>query len=111
MLHRSFRLQKQDIARIYKKGRSFREDFLFCRILANRASNSRFAVVIPKSVAAKATDRNRLKRKTHTILAELIKISIPLNYYDIMLTYKAVPDEVKIEPVLKHIFQKIGILK
>ena len=70
MLKKEFRLGKQDIERIYKKGtRHFQPPFLV-RLLANRFNFNRYGVVIPKAVIAKATARNYLRRKIYILLKE-----------------------------------------
>ena len=68
MLARSFRLQKKDIDRIYKKGKVLRQDSFLVRILLNPTGHCRFSVVISKKVLPKAHDRNRAKRLVYEFL-------------------------------------------
>jgi ribonuclease P protein component len=69
MLARSFRLQKKDIERIYKKGQSLRQENFLIRYLVNRSGHCRFSVVISKKVLALATDRNAAKRQIYQIIS------------------------------------------
>ena len=62
MLARSFRLQKKDIDRLYKKGKVLRQDNFLLRIMVNHTDHCRFAIVISKKVLPHAVDRNRARR-------------------------------------------------
>lgn len=104
MLAKKYRLSKSQIERLYKRGKSFREDFLLVRFVCNNIDHGRFAVIVPKVVAAKASDRNRLKRKTFALI-EKIK---PLRNIDIGLTFKAKVEEAKIEPALLKILARMS---
>lgn len=107
MLSRAFRLKKRDIARLYKKAKRQNADFLLVRFMPNFAKASRFAVVIPKSVVKGSVGRSRLKRKTHEALSEYRNL---LNQnYDVMLSYRKIPDEKVIAPAIKEIFTKVLI--
>lgn len=106
MLARCFRLKKRDIARIYKKGQRLNKDFLLTRYISNTAKSSRFAVVIPKSVVKGSVGRSRLKRKTHEALQEF-RVLLKQNY-DIILSFRKIPDEKIIAPVVKEILSNIN---
>ena len=68
MLARSFRLQKKDINRLYKKGKVLRLDSFLVRVIPSYAGHCRFSVVISKKVLALAVDRNRAKRLIYEYL-------------------------------------------
>ena len=70
MLKRSFRLNKRDIDRIYKEGRSFSFDSFVVRFFPNRASHARFSVVISKKVLPLAVDRNHTKRQIFLVISD-----------------------------------------
>jgi len=105
MLSKKFRLSKQDIERVYKRGKTFRDSFLVIRFLPNNSGHYRFATVIPKKVALKATQRNRLKRKTFAFLEEILK-EVKIGNFDIILSFKTIPEEQSIKPVLSKILEK-----
>jgi len=107
MLASAFRLNKQNIERVYKRGRTFRENFFQVRFLRNNIEHGRFAVVIPKKIAAKATKRSRLKSKTFVLLEEILK-EHKIASFDIILSFKQMPDEQSIKPVLSKVFHEIG---
>lgn len=77
------------------------------RVLANNAGHLRLAVVIPKKVAPKATQRTRLKRKTMTFMQDIIG-SQKMGNNDIILSYKQLPEEKNIPPVLEKILSKVA---
>lgn len=70
MFRRENRLQKErDINRVFKKGKGFKEDFLFLKLLKNDLGENRFAIVVSRKVAKKAILRNKIRRR----LREAIK--------------------------------------
>lgn len=73
MLSEKYRLKKEkDFQRIFKKGKWFKEGFLFLKMVENNSSNSRFGFSVGKNFSKKAFLRNRAKRK----LRELVKTRI-----------------------------------
>jgi len=70
MLSRNLRLRKNDVERIYKKGRSVSLDLFLVRYLPNRTSHARFCVVISKKVLPLAVDRNHTKRQIYTLIQQ-----------------------------------------
>jgi ribonuclease P protein component len=107
MLSKEFRLNKQNIESVYKKGRTFRENFFQVRFLRNNTEHWRFAIVIPKKIAAKATKRSRLKSKTFALLEEILKEN-KIASYDIILSFKQLPDENDIKPALPKVLARIS---
>lgn len=107
MLARTFRLSKRDIARLYKKGRSFKENSVLVRFMPNYAKNPRFAVVIPKSTLVKSTARSRLKRMVHISL----KSSIPAlkDNLDVMISIRKDIPEKEIKPLTDKIFSHLVV--
>ncbi len=105
MLKKSYRLTKQEIERLYKKGRAFPQDFVLVRFAANRANHCRFAVVIPKKVMAKATDRNRARREVYDFLAKQAALWQNKNL-DISFSFRQFND--KMPEVLTAVFGKLS---
>jgi len=104
MIRSSFRLKKSDFKRVYKKGRSIRQGFLMARILKNNLQYSRFAVVISKAISPKATQRNRLRRKTFDIIKKLNLDKILSESNDVIINFKGRVQEEELEPLLIKIF-------
>ena len=106
MLKSSYRLTKQAVSRVFKKGRGFSGTFLRIKFITNNTDHPRFSITCPNKVAPKAVTRNRLRRKTYTILAE----NLPKSNIDISISYQKLPDESQIKPALLDIFHKSGII-
>lgn len=74
MLPKENRLKKRKaIACVLKKGRGFKEGFLFLKLIGNNLKESRFGFVISRRVSKKAVIRNMLKRR----LSEIIRLNLP----------------------------------
>jgi ribonuclease P protein component len=74
MLAKENRLRKtNDFDKVFKKGRAYKEDFLFVKIAENGLEDSRFGFVVSKKFSKKALDRNKIKRQ----LRGLIKLKLP----------------------------------
>ena len=74
MLPKINRLQKnKDFDEVFKRGKGFKEDFLFLKFLENSLGISRFGFVVSNKVSNKSTVRNQIKRK----LRDLIKENLP----------------------------------
>jgi ribonuclease P protein component len=73
MLPKRNRLKKKkDIERVLKKGRGFKENLLFLKIINNNLKESRFAFMVSKKVSKKAVLRNKIKRQ----LRELVRLNL-----------------------------------
>lgn len=73
MLSRNHRLRrKKDFEKVYKKGKSLRQGFLFLKFLSNDSEVSRIGIVVSKKVALRATVRNLIKRRIRAAIKELI---------------------------------------
>jgi len=104
MIRSSYRLKKTECERVYKKGRSIRQGNLLVRILKNNLQYSRFAIVISKAISPKATQRNRLRRKTFDIIKKLNLNKILSGGSDIIISFKGQVQEEELEPLIKIIF-------
>ena len=68
MLPKKYRLLKErDFERVYKKGSSFAEKFVVCKILKNDLGLPRFGFSIGTKISKKAVSRNRLRRQFQEI--------------------------------------------
>lgn len=89
MLSRSARLtQRRDFQRVYRTGRSRPGALLWLKYGAGEGSATRVGIVISTKVAAKATDRNRLKRQLREIIRQELakKAATTAKKYDIVLS-------------------------
>jgi ribonuclease P protein component len=74
MLPKANRLKKKkDFEKVFKKGKGYKEDFLYLKVAKNNLKNSRFGFAVSKKISKKATIRNQIKRR----LRELARIKLP----------------------------------
>lgn len=106
MLSKSHRLTKQDIERLYKKGKNIRQDFILAKIFTNQTDHSRFSVIISKKVWPKATARNRAKRIIYQWLASHQNLWERQNF-DLAVSIKNQFGEKDVDGVLTQLFEKI----
>jgi ribonuclease P protein component len=63
MLSRQNRLNKKELDFVFKKGSTFKKDFLLLKVIENKSDlPPKFSVVAPLKISKKTTQRNRLKR-------------------------------------------------
>lgn len=73
MLPRAARLQKsKDFKDVFKKGRGVQDGRLFLKAHTVKHGNIRFGIVVSKQVAAKATERNHIKRLLREALQDFL---------------------------------------
>lgn len=77
---------KKDWAKTWQIGRKVSNAFFLTRFLKNGLSFSRWAIVVPRTVAVLATERHKLKRK---ITTALLKINWPSGWDSIVITKPA----------------------
>ncbi|MDD5551557.1 MAG: ribonuclease P protein component [Candidatus Pacebacteria bacterium] len=74
MLPSKNRLNKKEVETIFKKGESFKSDFLLLKISkSKKQSPLRFSVIVPIKVSKKSTERNKIKRRIRESLRKKIK--------------------------------------
>lgn len=112
MLPRANRLKKKkDFERVFKKGRSFKEDFLYLKIRENNLKSSRFGFMVSKKFSKKATTRNKIKRR----LRELIRIKLPkikkgIDGVIIIIPGLEATDFHQLEDIINKLFKKANII-
>lgn len=65
--------KKRDFEKVFKKGKGFKGDFLFLKIVENNLKVSRFGFVVGKKFSKKAVLRNKIKRR----LREQVRVKLP----------------------------------
>ncbi|MFA7141959.1 MAG: ribonuclease P protein component [Candidatus Paceibacterota bacterium] len=71
MLKQNRLKKKKDFERVYKKGRGFKADSLFLKILENKEGFLRVGIVVSKKVSKKAVKRNKIKRRIRNIVRNI----------------------------------------
>lgn len=72
MFSRKHRLSKKAFSTVFTQGKRFFAGFVLIYTLKT-PSKEEYAVVVPKKVAKRAVDRNRIKRQVTGILEDLLK--------------------------------------
>jgi ribonuclease P protein component len=62
VLPKENRLSKKEIRQVFKRGKVIYGDLFLLKVCLNSLNLSRFSIIVPKKVAKKATQRNRIKR-------------------------------------------------
>ena len=74
MLPQVNRLKKEkDFEKLFKNGKSFKNNFLVLKIAQNNLKESRFGFIISKKVSKKAILRNKIKRRLRSIIWQNIR--------------------------------------
>ena len=113
MLPKANRLKKnKEFERVFKNGRSFREDFLILRVILNNLKNSRFGFVISSKVSKKAVIRNKIKRwLRQAVLFQLKENNKIQESIDVIIIVKPgtiVKDFQEVKKVVNKIFKKLN---
>lgn len=113
MLPKPNRLKKKkDFEKIFRKGKGFKEGFLFLKALTNNLKFSRFGIVVGKEVSRKATLRNKIKRQIREIVrAKLAKLKTGIDVILIALSGIETKDFLEIEKTIDKLFKKAKLLK
>jgi ribonuclease P protein component len=110
MLPREKRITNtRDYQRVYQKGSFFSARLANINLIPNRSTMTRLGIVVTKKVAAKATERNLIKRRFREAARTLYDL-LPAGY-DIVVTIKGgsqKADFAEIEKELKEAFTKVG---
>jgi ribonuclease P protein component len=113
MLPRINRIKKKnDFEKIFKKGASFRDNFLILKILSNNLKVNRFASVISQKVSKKAVVRNKIRRRiTAVIKTKITILKNGLDFVFIILPGFEKKDFLEIKKTIESVFEKAKITK
>lgn len=108
MLTKPHRLtKKKEFERVFKKGKGFKEDFLFLRFVQNNAKKSRFAIVVSRKVSKNASTRNKIKRRIRAIIGQKIpKLKKGVDSVLVALPGLGTKDFWEVEATINQLFKK-----
>lgn len=110
MLEQKNRIKKKkEIEETFKKGQSFKQDFLILKTLKNDLAFSRFCFVVPKKVSKKAVDRNKIKRKIRQAVRLITNFESNTDNLIIVLSEAKEKTFQEIEQALRKLFKKAKI--
>lgn len=104
--------KKQDFGIVFQKGKGFKENFLYLKVVKNNLKTSRFGFIISKKFSPKATVRNKIKRR----LREIVKINLDdikkgIDGVLIVIPGLQISDFWELEEIVNRLFRKAGIVK
>ncbi len=111
MLARKHRIKKKkEIENIFKKGRSFRQDFLILKIIKNDLGSCRFAFIVSKKISKKAVERNKVKRSLRAAAGPKIKF-LKQGFDVLFIALPAIKEKKfkEIEEAVNELFKKAKI--
>jgi ribonuclease P protein component len=113
MFPKKNRLKKEkDFRRIIAKGKIFREDILFLRMINNDLGINRIGVSVSKKISKKATQRNKQKRTLSDLLKENVSdAKCGLDIFLIARPGIEKKNNLEVEFALKKILDKAKVLK
>lgn len=111
MIPKTSRINREDFEKIMKKGGFLNSPFFTLRFLKNPLNVTHFSVVVSKKVAKTAVSRNKIRRRTYSILKKLTKNS--KNSYFTMLFSKSGVEKAEfknLEAEIQKLLEKAKIL-
>jgi len=111
MLSKENRLtKKKDFEYVFKKGKSFKEDFLIFKIIENHLGNPRFGFVVSKKISKKAILRNKIKRRiSESVRCRIRKLKKRLDGVLLALPEIEKKDFWEIDETIEKLFKKAKI--
>jgi len=104
--------KKKDFENVFKKGKGYKENFLYLKILKNNLKTSRFGFVVSKKFSPQATIRNKIKRR----LSDLVRLKITylkknIDGIIIVLPGLKINDFWELELIVDNLFLKADLIK
>ena len=104
--------RKKDFARIFKKGRGFKEECLFLKVLPSGANQSRFGIIVSQKISKKASERNKIRRRIRAaIFKKLTALEGSFDAVIVAIPGIAKKDFTAIEKMITELFKKARIIK
>lgn len=113
MLAKLSRLKrKKDFARIFKKGKGFRGQDLFLKVLPGLGAQSRFGIIVSQKISKKASERNKIRRRIRAAIFKKLP-ALGDNFDVVLLTAPGIEkkDFRAIEKTITELFKKASIIK
>ena len=103
---------KKDFDRVFKKGKGYKQVFLFLKVLDNDLGFNRFGIIVSKKISNKAVVRNKVKRRLREILKKKIE-RIKKGLDIVFLTNSGIEKQSfeDIEQEVEEILKKAGIIQ
>jgi len=104
--------KKKDFERVLKKGKGYKEDFLYLKIIRNNLKNSRFGFIVSNKFSKKAVVRNKIKRRLKSLTKiKLSRIEKGIDGVIIVRPGLEINDFWELEEKINKLFEKAKIIK
>lgn len=104
--------KKKDFENVLKKGKGYKEDFLYLKIIKNNLKNSRFGFIVSNKFSKKAVIRNKIKRRLKSLTEiKLSKIEKGIDGVIIVRPGLEINDFWELEEKINKLFEKAKIIK
>jgi len=104
--------KKKDFEKVFKKGRGYKEDFLYLKIIKNNLKNSRFGFIVSNKFSKKAVVRNKIRRRLKALTEiKLAKIKKGIDGVIIVNPGLEINDFWELEERINKLFEKAGIIE
>ncbi len=107
MIAKRYRIRRESISFILKKGGSFFSKLFIVRFIKTEHENNRFTTVVSKKISKRAVDRNKIRRRIYESIRLQEKLIENTQKFDIILIPKKEITEKtyqEIETDIKNIF-------
>ena len=103
--------KKKDFEKVFKKGKSFKEDFLILKIISNNLEVSRFGFIVSQKISKRASLRNKIKRRLReSVRLRLLKIKKGIDGVLITSPGLETKDFWEIEKSIDKLFKKAKLI-
>lgn len=113
MLPKKNRLKKRkDFESVFRKGKGFRENFLFLKKNKNNLNQTRFGFIVGGKVSKKATIRNKVRRRLSSLVQEKLA-KIKTGFDIILIAQPGLKNKnfEEIERIINRLFKKAKLIK
>lgn len=109
MLKKENRLKKKrDFERVLQKGRGYKGDSLFLKVIKNEEAEARIGIIVSKKVSKKAVERNKLRRRIREIVRT---INLPSHFDAVVVAFPKASEKTFQELSLEiiNLFKKANV--
>ena len=104
--------KKKDFEKVFKKGKGYKEGFLYLKTADNNLQASRFGFVTSKKFSPKAVIRNKTKRwLRESAKVNLLNIKNGIDIVVVVMPGFKADSFLELETTLRSLFKKAGVIK
>lgn len=104
--------KRKDFKSVFRKGKGFRENFLFLKKNKNNLNQTRFGFIVGRRVSKKATVRNKIRRRLSSLVQK--KLAKIKNGFDVIFIARPGFENKnfeEVEKIIDRLFQVAKVIK